>query len=244
MDILSRVLGNDVSVWGRNAIAGVGWEELYAYDQALAWETILSAAAKVDITSSSTADTNTAGTGARTIRLVGLDANYRLQWEDIALNGQTIVVSVLSYLRLFAAEVLTVGSGGSNAGDIHIVKTGTGGSYTAGVPGTLTSALCKMLIGVNSAMSGIFTAPAGEAYQAMSLAVGVRTQAAIIALAFYPVGGPLITPYQFEFAAGAAAVLNLERFRITLKEKQDLRMRVQGAAASAIAQATLQLKKT
>jgi hypothetical protein len=243
MDILSRVLGNDVSVWGRNAIAGTGWEELYAYDQALAWETILAAAAKVDITSSSAADA-AAGTGARTLRLVGLDANYRLQWEDIALNGQTIVVSLLSYLRLFGAEVLTVGTGGSNAGDIHIVKTGTGGSYTAGVPGTLTSALCKMLIGVNSAMSGIFTAPAGESYQAMSLAVGVRTQAAIIALAFYPVGGPLITPYQFELAAGAAAVLDLEKFRITLKEKQDLRMRVQGAAASAIAQATLQLRKT
>jgi hypothetical protein len=243
MDILSRLIGNDVSIWGRNAIAGVGWEELYAYDQALAWETILSAAAKVDMTSSNAADA-AAGTGARTIRLVGLDANYRLQWEDLALNGQTIAVSLLSYLRLFAAEVLTVGTGGSNAGDIHIVKTGTGGTYTAGVPGTLTSALCKMLIGVNSAMSGIFTAPAGESYQAMSLAVGVRAQAAIIALAFYPVGGPLITPYQFEFAAGAAAVLNLERFRITLKEKQDLRLRVQGAAASAIAQATLQLKKT
>jgi hypothetical protein len=243
MDILSRLIGNDVSIWGRNAIAGVGWEELYAYDQALAWETILSAAAKVDMTSSNAADA-AAGTGARTIRLVGLDANYRLQWEDLALNGQTIAVSLLSYLRLFAAEVLTVGTGGSNAGDIHIVKTGTGGTYTAVVPGTLTSALCKMLIGVNSAMSGIFTAPAGESYQAMSLAVGVRAQAAIIALAFYPVGGPLITPYQFEFAAGAAAVLNLERFRITLKEKQDLRLRVQGAAASAIAQATLQLKKT
>lgn len=244
MDILSRLLGNDVSIWGRNAVAGVGWEELYAYDQALAWETILATAAKVDITSSSTADTNTAGTGARTLRLVGLNGSRQLIWEDIALNGQTIVVSVLNYLRFFGAEALTVGSGGSNAGDIHIVKTGTGGSYTAGVPGTLTSALCKMLIGVNSAMSGIFSAPSGAHYQVMSLAVGVRAQAAIIALAFYPETGPLITPYQFEFAAGAAAVLDLEQFRITVKEKTDIRLRVQGAAASAIAQATLQLRKT
>ena len=154
MDLLTNLFGNQVLIRGRNSTIGTAWEELYDYDQPLDWPTILAAAAKVDIISSSAADT-AAGTGARTLRLVGLDASYKLQTEDIALNGQTAVTSVLSYLRLLGAENQTVGSGGVNAGDIHIVKTGTS-AWTAGVPNTVTSALLKIPIGFGRGMSGLF----------------------------------------------------------------------------------------
>lgn len=50
----------------------------------------------------------------------------------IALNGQTAVVSTNTYLMVTQLEVLTVGSGGANAG---VIYAGIG-TITTGVPAT------------------------------------------------------------------------------------------------------------
>lgn len=59
-------------------------------------------------------------TGARTLDLFGLDANYVLQNETITLNGQTAVATAKSYLRVFRATVMTAGATGANEGTISV----------------------------------------------------------------------------------------------------------------------------
>lgn len=91
-----------------------------------------SSATVMEVSSSSANDT-AAGTGARTILVAGLDANYNSQSEVITLNGQTAVNTVNSYLRISYTELLTVGSNNGQVGTIYI---GTG-VVTAGVPATV-----------------------------------------------------------------------------------------------------------
>ena len=83
--------------------------------------------------SSSSANDTSAGTGARTVYIEGLNGDYAVVSETVILNGQTAVNTVNSYLYVNAFYVVTVGSGGANAGDINV---GTG-VVTAGVPAVL-----------------------------------------------------------------------------------------------------------
>lgn len=178
MDNLARWFGNEVTFWGRNAtIAATPIEEMYAYDQPLDWNAILDTAYALDIGSSSAADACPAGTGARVVRIFGLDANFNPKYRDIALNGQTKIVDTVLFRRVFGAEVISCGSGGTNAGDIHIIKTGTGGTWSGGVPPTLTSALCKVLVGYGSSGNGMYTVPAGVPLKAKGLLLSCRAQA-------------------------------------------------------------------
>lgn len=109
------------------------------------------------IYASSTATTDTsAGTGARTIFIGGLDANYNEVSETVTLNGQTQVATTNNYIRVYRAYVITAGSGGTAAGDIYI---GTSGA-TAGVPNGTTYA--RITLGHNQTLMTPYTVPAGH----------------------------------------------------------------------------------
>jgi hypothetical protein len=112
------------------------------------------AALQMNVSSSNAADTS-AGTGARTVLIQGLDANYNEISEVVTLNGQTAVTTANSYLRINYAMVVTAGSGKSAAGDIYI---GTG-TVTAGVPATVYD-LIKF--NYNDTVTGHYTVPAGH----------------------------------------------------------------------------------
>lgn len=88
-------------------------------------------AGSLQVSSSSTSDTAD-GTGARTVRVFGLDANFEQIEEDFTLNGQTAVVGTKSFYRVNRAYVLTAGTGETNAGDIWVSIGGA--SLTSGVP--------------------------------------------------------------------------------------------------------------
>jgi len=104
--------------------------------------------------SSTSANDTSAGTGARTVVVQGLDANYNEVTETVTLNGQTAVTMTASLLRVNYAYVGTAGSGNSAAGDIYI---GTG-TVTAGVPAT-TYDIIKL--DYNNTTTGSYTVPAG-----------------------------------------------------------------------------------
>lgn len=74
---------------------------------------------------SSDANDTSAGTGARTIRISGLDTNYVAQSETITLSGVTPVASVNQYRRLHTATIMSAGSGGVNVGTITARHTTT-----------------------------------------------------------------------------------------------------------------------
>jgi hypothetical protein len=112
------------------------------------------AALQMKVSSSNAADTS-AGTGARTVLIQGLDADYNEISEVMTLNGQTAVTTANSYLRINYATVATAGSSQSAAGDIYI---GTG-TITAGVPATVYN-LIKF--NYNDTVTGHYTVPAGH----------------------------------------------------------------------------------
>jgi hypothetical protein len=114
----------------------------------------------VEVLSSSANDTSN-GTGARTVRLFGLDASYNLVTADVTLNGTTAVETTQQFIDIYRAHVLTAGSGAYNAGLITVrLKTGA-------------VTLNQMRIGSNVAMGSHFTIPAGYTGFLLGISLGM-----------------------------------------------------------------------
>lgn len=106
---------------------------------------------------SSSANDAAAGTGARTVRLyyldasgIGFDANDEFLFRDVILNGATPVSAGISALRVWKAQVITAGSGLTNAGDITVRQVGTPTNIFAVIP-----------TGFSLSSSSAFTIPLG-----------------------------------------------------------------------------------
>lgn len=104
--------------------------------------------------SSSSASDTSAGTGARTVYLLGINGTGAEFSETLTLNGQTAVSTVHQYTEIQSMTVLSVGSGGYNAGQLYL---GTG-TVTAGVPANVYG---HVAIGENQSLMGHITVPAG-----------------------------------------------------------------------------------
>ena len=141
---LGRVAGHSrVAIYGHSPTPGAGtdvWEGASAYP----FQTV---ASKLEILSASANDTS-AGTGARTMMITGLDANFNPLSEVITMNGVTPVQSVGTYLRVNGLNIMTSGSGHTNAGDITLRLTGAGA----------TQAIARA--GYGYAKSCVYTVPA------------------------------------------------------------------------------------
>ena len=74
-------------------------------------------AVTLDIVSDDANDTS-AGTGARTILIIGLDDNLDEQSEVVTLNGTTVVTTALSYRAINFMQNATAGSNNVNIGSI------------------------------------------------------------------------------------------------------------------------------
>lgn len=100
----------------------------------------------VNVLSSSAADA-AAGTGLRTLRIVGLDANGVDQAETITMNGTNAVTSVGVYTRVNLAYGLTGGSGATNAGTITVRHTTTSANVFSVIPvGAGKSQVCAYTV--------------------------------------------------------------------------------------------------
>ena len=104
--------------------------------------------------SSTSANDTAAGTGARTVQVLGVNGTGGLVSEIVVLNGQTPVSTTHAYDAIERLVVLSVGSGGANAG---LIYAGTG-AVTAGVPAVPYSAIG---VGENVSIVGHWTCPAG-----------------------------------------------------------------------------------
>ena len=102
------------------------------------------------IVSTDTNDTNSSGTGARTVLIQGLDASWAAQQETITMNGTTNVPTGSTYLRIFRMIVVTAGSGQTNAGVI---------TATADTDATVTAAIAAT---EGQTLMAIYTVPAGK----------------------------------------------------------------------------------
>ena len=130
------------------------------------------------ISSSDTNDVASTGTGVRTIRVQGLDANYLQIEEDIAMNGQTQVITTKEYLRILKAYALTTGSNGASAGTVYVGTTGA----TAGVPPTVYASFGDS----NQTQMAVYTVPASKTLYideiAFTAAIASATNSATVKL--------------------------------------------------------------
>lgn len=104
--------------------------------------------------SSSDANDTAAGTGARTVYIKGINGTGSETDEIVTLNGQTEVNTAHTYTFIQQVTVMTVGSGGKNAGNIYV---GTG-TVTAGVPAVVYGIAAT---GENNSLTGAWVCPAG-----------------------------------------------------------------------------------
>lgn len=156
-----------VHVFGFNADADSAAEEtVWPPGTAIPY---LASPVTMKVSSSSTNDAS-AGTGARTVYITGINNNGEEASETVALNGQTAVNTTKTYSFIQSVTVLAVGSGGANAGNIYV---GTG-VVTAGVPAVIHGFIG---IGENNSLTGAWQCPTGHtAYVTVgSIASGTET---------------------------------------------------------------------
>jgi len=186
--------------------------------------------------SSTDANDTSAGTGARTVKVYGLDANWELQEETVTLNGQTQVRvgASLTWIRIFRAFVVTVGSGGTAAGDIYIGQTGASG----GVP---TGNIYANLNTSNQTQLALWTVPAGYTFYMdkliFSVALSTANNYATVKLNVRPdadLATSLFRTTVIQTVQSNQLTLDFD-YPIVFTEKTDLQCRAVTSSASATA---------
>jgi len=211
--------------FGQNADVGNSletiWLEggLYAYPPSATTMTV----------SSSDANDTSAGTGARTIQISGLDGDYNEISETIILNGQTPVTTSNSYLRMNRAIVLTAGSGGVNAGIIYV---GTG-TVTSGVPANKYTTINGD--GTNQTLQAFWTVPAGYTAYVYQTNISTGSSSATPAvlktlLVVRPFGGVFNTKEVITLSDGNH--LQDYSFPLKITEKSDIEFRAESSSPS------------
>ena len=109
--------------------------------------TFPSTAGIITVTSTSTQD-DSGGSGALTVRLQGLDANYNEVEEDFTLNGTVGVAGTVEFLRTHRAFVLTGNNDNNNVGNINF-------THSVGVT-------CQIAAGMGQSQVTFYTIPAGK----------------------------------------------------------------------------------
>lgn len=135
--------------------------------QAINQSAIKTTPATVKVASTSTNDTS-AGTGLKTMTLIGLDSSNAVQSETITMTGQTAVTSANTYSAITGWSGLTWGSGTSNVGTVWVGS----GTFTAGVPAVRFFA---GEIGSNQGNTSYYAVPAGKTLYVRKLTLSVAT---------------------------------------------------------------------
>lgn len=114
-------------------------------------------AAALEVVSSDANDTS-AGTGARTVKVTGLDANWTEISETVSMNGTTAVALTNNFIRAYTLEVVSSGTYGnataaSHVGTITLQGSGAGAIWLQIYPSNFPRGLSQC---------GVHTIPAGK----------------------------------------------------------------------------------
>jgi len=142
---------SNVSKFGYNpSVGSVTYESIWEGSNAYPWQTV---ADQLEVLSSDANDTS-AGTGARTVELQGLDSSWNSLTETITMNGTSAVTTTGSFLRIFRARVVTAGTNLRNEGDITIRDQDTSTTRALITNGTTA--------GMGQTLMAVYTIPAGK----------------------------------------------------------------------------------
>lgn len=155
VDVGFNLLGNvrRVTALGNNPdVDTAGAEDIWTGGGEYPWMT---GPTSVEIFSTNAADTAN-GTGARSVLVNWLDANYNESQSVHSLNGGAVSIPTQK-LRVQSALIMSAGSGKVNAGDI-LVRDAGGGTTRAIIPA-----------GYGVTRQSQFTVPAGWTLQVLSI---------------------------------------------------------------------------
>lgn len=176
------------------------------------------AAAATTIVSGNTADDDV-GSGAQTVRVSGLDANYAVIHEDVSMSGTGAVTLTNQFLRINGMKVLTDGGAGSNSGQILVKHSST-------VIGEIPS-------GAGEAPMAIYTLHAAAKLKGWSVSsYGIDTSRATFQLQIKEYGGSWATIAELGTSTTGATTVS-QSFEVpkSLLKKTDIRVRVAAVGA-------------
>jgi len=186
-------------------------------------------ATSLEIVSTNSND-NASGTGARTVEVQGLDANFDLQTETVSMNATdgTIAAPLANtYTRVFRVKVATSGTyatqtGGSHVGTLTIRVSGGGATWA-----TIVTSAGGFPMGRTEI--GVYTIPAGYTVYLLSKHVSIESAKVPDVLWFRregadTVAAPFSTMRLFERHQGAASEILYQppAPSVVLPEKTDV----------------------
>jgi len=130
LEVAKGLVANHIAVnkFGRNPDIDISTEDIWS--QGGTW--VAPTTARVHNIKSTDVNDTSAGTGARTITVNGLNGSYVDTTETVTMNGTTDVATSNSYVIIHRMIVATAGSGGTNAGTITATAV-TDASITAAI---------------------------------------------------------------------------------------------------------------
>lgn len=215
-----QVVGaSTVNKFGANPNVGTTEETIWANGGNITWP---AAAFTAYIVSSDAADTS-AGTGARTVTVSGLDADYKDKTASVTLNGTSAVAISGTWLRINRAFVTSSGTGGAAAGTITIQDVGA------------TVVYANLGLG-NQTQMAVYTVPAGHTLYVDQLtftaAVSIGTNSAVVKLNTRDFGSNTFrTRYIADLQSGD--LINSLQYPLALPEKTDIETRAVMSAGTA-----------
>lgn len=202
-DILISTGGSNITAVNKFGFSGAIIDtERSVWDGAVSTNcNYLASPSKVNVVSDDANDA-AAGTGARTVEIFGLDVDNKEISEVIVLDGTTLVESVNVYNGAPNRQlVLTVGSGGVNAGKLYVFT----GTATGGTPDDLNLVYSRVTEGMSQTLQANYTVPANKVALMDFLEVinlGGNNAEATVRLIAKPPGGAWNTKRKFVFENG------------------------------------------
>ena len=159
-----RILGTtNIHKFGRNPSVGGAPETIWEQGGIYTYLTVASTIYVYGADAQDGAD----GTGARTVTVQGLDANYNAIEETLTVDG---AVSTQSFLRVYRAFVASAGSLQTNKGDV-LISTGASGSGT--VLAKIATVGTGTVYGQGQTNLALYTIPAGKTGYLKNWNIGV-----------------------------------------------------------------------
>ncbi len=205
---------NGVHKFGTNFDVDTGTtpEDVWDAGGSYSWP---AAAATTTIVSGSAND-DSAGTGARTVRVYGVDANYVAIDEVATMDGTNAVTLANEYFRVFRMKVLTAGSHDTNVGNLAVKHGAT--------------VLAQITADMGQTLMAIYTVPVDyDALYLVKIFATIdkrKTTAATIALQMRAEDGAWQTKVRFGLNSSGGDYQYEYPNPMRVAAKTDIRMRV------------------
>ena len=196
--------------FGRNSAVSTDIEDVW--DNGSTYAGWLSTGSSITITAEAAADV-AAGTGIQSVRVSGLDSDYNILVEDVAMNADTTAGSstLAAFYRVNRVYGLSAGTGQTNAGDI-ILTASTGGEEMA-----------RIVAGSGQTLMAVWTVPAGFDMIMENLEITALATDNVSARLEYLISTDNV--WRCQWTGQVEAQVSLDPLPIIVPEKSDVRIR-------------------